>query len=71
MDTASNDEIILLPHQLVISEEITKLQVEIQAYYFKGNSYLVHAKWQAVDIFFEHPHSDNKIGSLRYLKKSN
>jgi len=68
-DTASNDEMVLLPHQLVVSKEKTKLQVQIQAYYFKGSNYLVHAKWRATDVFFEHPNVNQKPGSMIYLKK--
>ena len=67
-ETTSQDKVAFLPHQLVVSEEKTKLQVVIQSYYFKGNSYLVHATWQAVDVFFEHPNAYHKIGSLLYLK---
>lgn len=69
MDTSSNDEIVLLPYQLIISEEKTKLQVEILAYYFQGNSYLVHAKWQTLGVFFEQPDATYEIGALVYLKK--
>jgi len=66
--TASKNEMILLSHQLIVSEEITKLEVEIQAFYFKGSSYLVHAKWKATDVLFEHLATEFKIGSMIYLR---
>lgn len=69
-EVETNADIILLPHQLVLSEEKTALQVKIYAHYFKGGSYLVHGKWQAEDVFFEHPNTENKVGSMCFLKKA-
>ena len=68
-DSKIDTEIVLLPHQLLVSKEKTKLAVKIVAHYFKGSLYLIHGKWKHADVFFEHPNAAMKIGAKVYLKK--
>ena len=49
----SNDELILLPSQLQLSEIETDFKVLVEKNYFKGNYYLVQAKFGNHIIFFE------------------
>ena len=49
----SSKEEILLPHQLVITEEKTKLEATVKNSYFRGKYYLIHANWNGQDVFFE------------------
>ena len=49
----SNEELILLPSQLKLSENETDFKVLVEKNYFKGNYYLVQAKFGNHIIFFE------------------
>lgn len=49
----SNDELILLPSQLQFSENETDFKVLVEKNYFKGNYYLIQAKFGNHIIFFE------------------
>lgn len=64
----SSEEIILFPHQLVLSEEKTSFKVQVKKSYFKGSHYLILAEWQGENVFFEH-YSSLKYNILCYLKK--
>jgi len=62
----AENELNLLPHELKISEEQTPLQVTVTASYFKGRSYLIACKWNAITLFFEHSEKIQN-GSQVYL----
>ncbi|MBW2937313.1 ABC transporter ATP-binding protein [Aureisphaera sp. CAU 1614] len=49
----SNEELILLPNQLQLSENETEFKVLIQKNYFKGKNYLIQTKFGDHLIFFE------------------
>lgn len=51
---SSSEELILLPHQLTVSDTETKLQVTVKKSYFKGYYYLIQAEWKNKDLFFLH-----------------
>ena len=65
----SSEEMVLLPHQLKISEEKTGLTVVVAHSYFKGSHYLIIAKLNDVEIFFNHP-SKLKANQRIYLKRN-
>ena len=44
---------ILLPHQLSITEEESKLRVRVTKSYFRGKDYLVQSDWNGTEVFFE------------------
>ena len=43
---------VLLPHQLVVSEAKTSLNVTVVRSYFKGNHYLIKSVWNSQDVYF-------------------
>lgn len=49
-----SEEIIFLPHQLMISEKETNLKVCVKKSYFRGSHYLIQADWNGQDVFFNH-----------------
>ena len=51
---AASKNHIVLPHQLRISEEKSKLEVEIVNSFFKGDFYLIQAKHANDTIYFNH-----------------
>ncbi len=57
---------ILLPHQLSVSTSNTDLQVIVQHCYFKGTHYLIQAKFENSEVFFNHT-SLLKKGEKVYL----
>ena len=65
---SNSKEEILLPHQLIISEEKTKLEVTVKNSYFRGKYYLVQADWNGQDVFFENAEK-LKTGLTVYLAK--
>jgi len=52
--TLSSGKLVLLPHQLKYSEEKTALSVVVVRSYFKGNHYLIQAKLNDLEIYFNH-----------------
>jgi len=50
----SYEEIVLLPHQLKISEEKTNLKISVEKSYYKGKNYMILAKFEDKIVFFEH-----------------
>lgn len=50
--TSSNETILVYPHQLKIAEN-SAFKVTVQQSYFKGNNYLIVAKYGEMDVFFE------------------
>ena len=62
----AENELNLLPQELKISEEQTPLEVTVTASYFKGRSYLIVCKWNAITLFFEHSEKIQN-GSQVYL----
>lgn len=46
-------KIILLPHQLMQTEESSNLEVTVKKSYFRGGHYLIQAEWNGQDVFFE------------------
>lgn len=53
-DEETSENIIVFPHQLKISQKITKLEVSVKKCYFKGNHYLIQGIWRDHTIFFRH-----------------
>jgi len=51
--TISEKELVLLPHELEISEVKTALKVSIAKNYFKGSYYLVEATFKGKTIYFK------------------
>jgi iron(III) transport system ATP-binding protein len=45
---------LMYPHQLKISDKISKINVIVTTSYFKGNHYLIAGKYKNQDIFFSH-----------------
>lgn len=65
---SSSEEIILLPHQLKISEYKDASQVTVKKSYFRGGYYLIQSIWEGRDVFFEN--SEKLIeGSIVKLEK--
>jgi len=50
-----SEMLLLLPHQLTISEEKTPLNVTVLKTYYKGSHYLIEATSEEKTLFFEHP----------------
>jgi ABC-type sulfate/molybdate transport systems ATPase subunit len=65
---SSSKEAILLPHQLIISEEKTKLKAMVKNSYFRGKDYLIRSDWNGRDVFFEN-YENLEIGLTVYLAK--
>ena len=49
----SEEELVLLPHELEISAEKTRLKVSISNNYFKGSHYLIEATFNGSKIYFQ------------------
>ncbi|MEM7185590.1 MAG: ABC transporter ATP-binding protein [Bacteroidota bacterium] len=64
----SSESLVLLPHQLVISEEETRLQVTVKQCYFKGSHYLIRCEFEDVELFFNHK-SNIHEGELVFLEQ--
>jgi ABC-type sulfate/molybdate transport systems ATPase subunit len=62
-------EIILLPHQLKVSEDKTKLKVTVKKAYFKGSYYLIHCEANSLDFFVNHTSYFSK-GQIIYLDRN-
>ncbi|MGJ8665305.1 MAG: ABC transporter ATP-binding protein [Patiriisocius sp.] len=67
-ENSKNKTEILLPHQLKISEDKTKLEVEVTGFEFKGSHYLILSKIQDSIIYFHHPFAIER-GKQVYLKR--
>jgi len=50
----------LLPHQLIISEKETKIEVKVTTCFFKGSHYLIEAMYKESPIFFNYPEAIKK-----------
>ncbi len=50
----SSEELVLLPHQLLVSEEKTALEVIVKRSFFKGSHYLIHCDHNGTDLFVRH-----------------
>lgn len=66
---ASSEFEILLPHQLFVTEERSKLKVTIKKSYFRGKDFLIQAVWNGKDVFFEHSEKFEKGAIVNLLKK--
>ena len=64
----SSEEIILLPHQLKVSENKTKLKVTVKNSYLKGHNYLIHCQLKNLDLYVTHSSKMNQ-GQLIYLDR--
>ncbi|MCH9661225.1 MAG: ABC transporter ATP-binding protein [Bacteroidetes bacterium] len=51
----SKKKAVLLPHQLMVSQTITSLEVTVLQSYFKGSHYLIEAEFTKGLCFFNHP----------------
>lgn len=49
-----SEEIIFLPHELMVSEATTNLKVLVKKSYFRGSHFLIQADWNGQDVFFNH-----------------
>ena len=65
--TNSSETLILFPHQLEVTNKMTKLQVEVKKSYFKGSFYLIKSNWNAESVFFTHA-SSIKNGKIIQLQ---
>lgn len=55
-DTEKDEILLLYPHQLMISKQKGVLEVEVEECYFKGDGYLLQAKYKnSRTIYFAHP----------------
>lgn len=68
--TFSSEEIILLPHQLMLSKEKTQLAVAVVKNYFKGTHYLIQTNQNDLKVYFNHS-SKLEEGQLIYLERTN
>jgi ABC-type sulfate/molybdate transport systems ATPase subunit len=59
-------ELLLYPHQLMIRDEVSRVEARVEKCYFKGSRYLVHATSQGLDLFIYHPQRLRK-GALVYV----
>lgn len=50
----SSKKVIVYPQQLKISERKTDLEVSIVSSYFLGSHYLIQAKWNDQNVYFQH-----------------
>ena len=64
-----SEEIILLPHQLRISENNTDLNVTVKKSYFRGSYYLIHSIWNQRNVFFENSEKITE-GSVLKLERT-
>ncbi len=66
----SEKEQIVFPNQLVLSAKKTPLKVQITKSYFKGSHYLIMAKFEEIDVFFNHSDclASEATYYLRFLK---
>ena len=64
----TSKETILLPHQLILSEKKTAIQVIVKKAYFRGTHYLIQSNWNGRDVFFENSKKIIK-GSIIKLEK--
>ncbi|GAB5400819.1 MAG: ABC transporter ATP-binding protein [Aureisphaera sp.] len=64
----SKEKQILLPHQLGITNSDSPIKVMVEQSYFKGDHYLVKAKWNENDVFFNHKESLGP-GFICFLQK--
>ncbi len=62
-------EIILLPHQLKVSENKTELKVVVKKAYFKGSYYLISCEANSMEFFVNHTSCLNK-GQIIYLDRN-
>lgn len=67
--TLSSEKLVLLPHQLKYSEEKTILSVVVMRSYFKGNYYLIQAKLNNLEVYFNHS-SKLEENQRLYLKRN-
>jgi iron(III) transport system ATP-binding protein len=67
--TLSSEKLVLLPHQLKYSEEKTILSVVVMRSYFKGNYYLIQAKLDDLEVYFNHS-SKLEENQRLYLKRN-
>ena len=64
----TSEEVVLLPHQLSVSSTETKLKVVIETSYFKGNHYLIQARFKGELIYFNHSERLHK-SEIKHLKR--
>ncbi len=65
----SSEALVLLPHQLSVSEEKTALEVVVKRSFFKGSHYLIQCDHQGKDLFVRHE-KKLKEGQHIFLKRS-
>lgn len=63
----SNEELLLLPHELMVSSTETPIAVTVEKSYYKGDQYLVESNLNDRSIFFFHSSFLNK-GEKVFLK---
>ncbi|MEH6408066.1 MAG: ABC transporter ATP-binding protein [Leeuwenhoekiella sp.] len=63
----SEEKLLLLPHELKVSDAETNLSVTVNKSYFKGNFYLIQADFNGEKVFFHHDKNLPK-GAKIYLK---
>tara|TARA_A100000171_G_scaffold52996_1_gene75201 strand:- start:13082 stop:14020 length:939 start_codon:yes stop_codon:yes gene_type:complete len=51
----SDEELVLLPHELEVSAVATNFKVRIAQNYFKGSHYLVEANFNGKKVYFQNP----------------
>lgn len=68
-ETNSSEILLLFPHQLQMTNKMSKLQVEVKKSYFKGSFYLIQSNWDGESIFFTHA-SSIKNGEIIQLQLS-
>ena len=64
-----SEEIILLPHQLRISDNNTALKATVKKSYFRGSHYLIHSIWNNQDVFFENSEKLAEESVIKLEKK--
>lgn len=64
----SSEALVLLPHQLSVSEEKTALQVMVKRSFFKGGHYLIQCDHLGKDLFARH-RTKLKVGQKIYLNQ--
>lgn len=69
----TSKSIVVYPHELIVSEEKSKLQITIKNCYFKGSHYLIQSDWKGHEVYFRHHEPLKKEISLNleYLDKTN
>tara|TARA_Y100000815_G_scaffold7710_1_gene7271 strand:- start:1340 stop:2290 length:951 start_codon:yes stop_codon:yes gene_type:complete len=63
----SIEELLLLPHELVVSDAETSIEVMVEKSFFKGDFYLIKADFHGKQVFFNHRKNLPK-GAKIYLK---